>query len=58
MVDVFFARGFLIESTEPTWLYGTASEHAVMYQYEFHKARNLMAGMIQTEVSQRWLSEL
>ncbi|KAK0657899.1 pectate lyase superfamily protein-domain-containing protein [Cercophora newfieldiana] len=47
--SVYAARGFLIESTKPTWLYGTASEHAVFYQYNFHKARNIFAGMIQTE---------
>ncbi len=30
-------------------LYGTASEHAVLYQYNFNKARNIFAGMLQTE---------
>lgn len=30
-------------------LYGTSSEHAVYYQYNFHKAKNVFAGMIQTE---------
>ncbi|EGO56022.1 hypothetical protein NEUTE1DRAFT_117997 [Neurospora tetrasperma FGSC 2508] len=47
--SVYVARGFLIESTKPTWLYGTASEHAVFYQYNFHKAANIYAGMLQTE---------
>ncbi|KAL7624109.1 hypothetical protein AAE478_005666 [Parahypoxylon ruwenzoriense] len=47
--SVYVARGFLIESQEATWLYGTASEHAVYYQYNFHHARNIFAGMIQTE---------
>ncbi|GAB0145580.1 hypothetical protein EsHS_00006007 [Epichloe bromicola] len=47
--SVYVARGLLIESTEPVWLYGTASEHAVYYQYNFHSARNIFAGMIQTE---------
>lgn len=47
--SIYVARGFLIESTEPVWLYGTASEHAVFYQYNFHHARNIFAGMIQTE---------
>ncbi len=47
--SVYAARGMLIESTNPTWLYGTASEHAVFYQYNFHKAQNIFAGMIQTE---------
>jgi hypothetical protein len=47
--SVYVARGFLIESTEPTWLYGTAAEHSVFYQYEFNQARNVLAGLIQTE---------
>ncbi|KAH7355068.1 hypothetical protein BKA65DRAFT_593140 [Rhexocercosporidium sp. MPI-PUGE-AT-0058] len=47
--SVYVARGFLIESVRPTWLYGTALEHAVFYQYNFHKAQNLFAGIIQTE---------
>lgn len=47
--SVYVGRGFLIESTEATWLYGTASEHAVFYQYNFHRARNVFAGFVQTE---------
>ncbi|KAK0103224.1 hypothetical protein ONS95_005259 [Cadophora gregata] len=47
--SIYVARGFLIESVRPTWLYGTASEHAVFYQYNFNKAQNVFAGMIQTE---------
>ncbi|KAL1904162.1 hypothetical protein Sste5344_010142 [Sporothrix stenoceras] len=48
-VNVLVARGWLIESTEPVWLYGTATEHAVMYQYSFSSASTVSAGMIQTE---------
>jgi len=47
--SIYIARGFLIESVKPTWLYGTASEHAVFYQYNFHGAANIYAGMLQTE---------
>ena len=47
--SVYVARGMLIESINPTWLYGTASEHAVFYQYNFHKAQSIFAGMLQTE---------
>ncbi|KAI0097347.1 glycoside hydrolase family 55 protein [Nemania sp. FL0031] len=47
--SIYVARGFLIESTEATWLYGTASEHAVFYQYNFHEAANIFAGLLQTE---------
>lgn len=30
-------------------LYATASEHSVFYQYNFHSAANIFAGMLQTE---------
>ena len=39
----------LVESTEATFMYGTASEHATFYQYTFYKAQNIIAGEIQTE---------
>ncbi|PZD42548.1 Pectate-lyase-3 domain containing protein [Pyrenophora tritici-repentis] len=32
-----------------TMLYGTASEHAVFYQFNFNKASRIFAGLIQTE---------
>ncbi|KAK2049538.1 pectin lyase-like protein [Colletotrichum somersetense] len=47
--SVYVARGLLVESIEPTWFYCTASEHAVMYQYNFHNASSVFAAMIQTE---------
>ncbi|KAK8080836.1 hypothetical protein PG997_008654 [Apiospora hydei] len=49
MTSIYVAHGFLIESTEPVWLYGTASEHATFYQYNFNNARNVFAGLLQTE---------
>ncbi|KAJ5639538.1 uncharacterized protein N7484_007400 [Penicillium longicatenatum] len=48
-IDVYSARGILIESSGPTWLYGTASEHSVLYQYQISNAENLVMGMLQTE---------
>jgi hypothetical protein len=48
-VSVYVARGMLIESKQPVWLYGTASEHATLYQYEFYQSSNVLAAMIQTE---------
>jgi hypothetical protein len=48
-IDIYVARGVLIESQGPTWLYGTASEHCVMYQYQLSGAKNVLLGMIQTE---------
>ncbi|KAK3934652.1 glucan 1,3-beta-glucosidase [Diplogelasinospora grovesii] len=47
--SIYIARGFLIESTHATWLYATASEHSVFYQYNFYGAANIFAGMLQTE---------
>ncbi|KAK4203357.1 pectate lyase superfamily protein-domain-containing protein [Triangularia verruculosa] len=47
--SIFVARGLLVESTTATWLYGTSSEHAVFYQYEFFNAKSVAASMIQTE---------
>ncbi|KAK6535514.1 hypothetical protein TWF694_001969 [Orbilia ellipsospora] len=47
--SIYVARGLLIESSGPVWLYGTASEHSVLYQYSFAGASNIFATMIQTE---------
>jgi hypothetical protein len=48
-LSVYSARGALIESQKATWLYGTASEHSVFYQYNFLGAQNIFTTMIQTE---------
>ncbi|KAI9705199.1 MAG: hypothetical protein M1820_005346 [Bogoriella megaspora] len=48
-IDIYTGRGVLIESAGPTWLYGTASEHSVLYNYQLNNAKNLFMGMIQTE---------
>jgi len=48
-VSIFSARGVLIESQYATWLYGTASEHCVMYQYQFNNAKNIVGFYFQTE---------
>ncbi|KAF2843814.1 glycoside hydrolase family 55 protein [Patellaria atrata CBS 101060] len=48
-IDIYNGRGVLIESTKPVWLYGTASEHNVLYNYQFNNARNVFLGAIQTE---------
>ncbi|RLL97668.1 hypothetical protein CFD26_105896 [Aspergillus turcosus] len=47
-IDVYSARGILIES-QLAWLYGTSSEHNVMYQYQLSGAQNILMAMIQTE---------
>ncbi|OQE59001.1 hypothetical protein PENNAL_c0346G01177, partial [Penicillium nalgiovense] len=48
-IDIYAARGILIESQGPTWLYGTSSEHHALYQYELYQAKDIVMGMIQTE---------
>ena len=48
-ISVYAGRGVLVESQGPTWLYGTASEHQVLYQYQVSQAIDLYMGMIQTE---------
>ena len=47
--NIATGRGMLIEATAGTWLHGTAVEHNTLYQYNFHNARNVFAGMQQSE---------
>lgn len=48
-INVLTDRGVLIESQGPVWMYGTASEHALLYQYSLVGASNVLLAMIQTE---------
>jgi glucan 1,3-beta-glucosidase len=48
-IDIYNGRGVLIESTAGTWLYGTASEHNQLYNYNLNNAQNVFMGFIQTE---------
>jgi len=49
-ISVYNGRGILIESANgPVWMYGTASEHSVLYQYQISNAKNVIMAMIQTE---------
>lgn len=48
-IDVYVGRGLLVESKAPTWFYGTAAEHCVLYQYQLANAQNVFMGLIQTE---------
>lgn len=49
-INVLSARGVLIEADQgPVWMYGTASEHELLYQYSLIGARNVLLAMIQTE---------
>ena len=48
-INVFTGRGILIESQGPVWLWGTASEHHQLYNYQVSNAKNVFMGLIQTE---------
>jgi glucan 1,3-beta-glucosidase len=49
-INIFNGRGVLIESTQgPVWLYGTSSEHNVLYNYQISNAANVYMALIQTE---------
>ncbi|KAF3930376.1 hypothetical protein AA313_de0203128 [Arthrobotrys entomopaga] len=48
-IDIYTGRGIVINSQGPTWLYGSASEHNVLYQYQIQNSKNIFLGMIQTE---------
>lgn len=46
---MYTGQGILIESQGPTWLYGTASEHSQLYQYQLANASTIYLGHVQTE---------
>ena len=48
-IDIFNARTILVESQGPLWMYATAAEHSVLYQYQFLNAKNILLGQAQTE---------
>jgi glucan 1,3-beta-glucosidase len=49
-INVFSGRGMLIESASgPVWMYGTSSEHSVLYNYQISNAANVYMALIQTE---------
>jgi glucan 1,3-beta-glucosidase len=50
-INIYNGRGVLIESTKPTWLWGTSSEHSVLYNYQISNAQNVYLSMIQTETA-------
>ncbi|RDA83617.1 hypothetical protein CP532_6918, partial [Ophiocordyceps camponoti-leonardi (nom. inval.)] len=50
-LNIFNGRGILIESVYGTWLWGTASEHNVMYNYQLNEASDVFMGLIQSETA-------
>jgi glucan 1,3-beta-glucosidase len=47
--NIATGRGLLVSSTKATWLVGTGFEHNWLYNYNFHSAQNVYAGMLQSE---------
>ncbi|KAM5351177.1 hypothetical protein ACJ41O_003900 [Fusarium nematophilum] len=50
-INIYNGRGILIESTKGAWLWGTASEHSVLYNYQLTDAANVYMSLIQTETA-------
>lgn len=50
-INIYNGRGILIESTKGAWLWGTASEHSTLYNYQIDKAENVFMSCIQTETA-------
>ncbi|KAF7543848.1 hypothetical protein G7Z17_g10405 [Cylindrodendrum hubeiense] len=50
-VNIYNGRGILIESSAGCWLWGTSSEHNVLYNYQLTGASNVYMSLIQTETA-------
>lgn len=50
-IDIYNGRGVLIESQGPVWMYGTAFEHSQLYNYQMANAKDIYAGVIQSETA-------
>jgi glucan 1,3-beta-glucosidase len=49
-INIFNGRGVMVESTVgPVWMWGTSSEHSVLYNYQITNANSVFMGLIQTE---------
>ncbi len=48
-IDIFNGRTILVESQGPLWMYATAAEHSVLYQYHFRNSKNVFIAQAQTE---------
>ncbi|KAH8815884.1 pectate lyase superfamily protein-domain-containing protein [Xylogone sp. PMI_703] len=49
-INIFNGRGVLVGSEQgPVWMWGTSSEHSVLYNYQIANASNVYMALIQTE---------
>jgi glucan 1,3-beta-glucosidase len=51
MLNVYNARGVLIESRGPTWIYGSSNEHSSLYQWQFYRAQCAFLSHVQSETA-------
>ncbi|KAI7183784.1 pectin lyase-like protein [Hortaea werneckii] len=50
-IDIYNGRGYLIESQGPLWMWGSSSEHSMLYNYQFANAANIYIGLLQSETA-------
>jgi glucan 1,3-beta-glucosidase len=49
-INIYNGRGWLVEAEQgPVWMYGTSSEHSILYQYNFQNSKNCLVALPQTE---------
>ncbi|KAK1057601.1 hypothetical protein LTR74_014046 [Friedmanniomyces endolithicus] len=48
-ISIYNGRGMLIRSGGPVWLWGTSSEHSIIFNYQFDGVKALFAGFMQSE---------
>lgn len=48
-ISIYSARGALIQSQGAVWLWGSASEHSIIYNYQIDGAKAVFGGFMQSE---------
>ncbi|KAK4506055.1 hypothetical protein PRZ48_004020 [Zasmidium cellare] len=48
-INIYSARGALFQNQGPCWLWGTASEHSILYNYQLDGVKAFFGGFMQTE---------
>lgn len=50
-INIYNGRGILVESQGPVWLYGSAFEHSMLYNFQVANAKEIYMGIIQSETA-------
>ncbi|KAK5160912.1 hypothetical protein LTR04_004330, partial [Oleoguttula sp. CCFEE 6159] len=50
-IDIYNGRGALIETQHSVWMYGTAFEHSMLYNYQIANAKNVYMSVVQSETA-------